>query len=122
MAIGTANGGTSSSSVIPADSNPCLVALNRVELVFVGPVDFFELRRLADPLFVMIFPLLSSRSAFQVGCCTGLSSDAAYAQPQLRWLPVAQVRTVASGINLFLEAIAQVCTVAKAPGGYSSFN
>ena len=26
---------------ITADNNPCLVALNRVELVFVGPVDFF---------------------------------------------------------------------------------
>jgi len=36
--------------------------------------------------------------------------------------PVAQVHTVASGINLFLEAIAQVRTVAKAPGGSYSFN
>ena len=35
---------------MPAANNPCLVALKRVEVVFFGPVDFFELRRFLDDL------------------------------------------------------------------------
>src|SRR5439155_13854510 len=119
------------SSVTPDASNPCLVALNRVEIVFFGPVDFFALRRFAEILLAMIILLLSLPPASPLGRLRSakvptqlcrLSRDAAYAQPTPRPLPVAQVHTVTSGINGFLEAIAQVRTVAKAPGGSYSFN
>src|SRR5712691_2744269 len=56
----------SSSSVMPAANSPCFVALNRVDVVLFGPVDFFALRRFAEILLVMI-PLAAVPPGFPIG-------------------------------------------------------
>src|SRR5438552_11129411 len=98
---------------MPAASSPCLAALNRVDVVLFGPVDFFALRRFAEILLVMIPPccrpaqlpcrIFSARKGSTQPY--RLSSDStACPQPLLRPLPVAYVRAFVSGINLFLAA------------------